>query len=103
MSEIKINKASLFRQSIIELLSQSTIHGIPKAITSKRIFFRVMWVSFLVAFSIACFYYTTKSISEFFNYDTITTFNNIYEEKSQFPAISICNVFNLNFTMKTMI
>jgi len=99
MINVENNKSSLYKQSIFELLSQSTIHGIPKAVSSKRTFFRFMWIFLLALFSVACFYYATKSITEFFNYDTVTTFKNIYEERSQFPAISICNINNRNFTI----
>ena len=88
------------KKRILELLSESTVHGISKIISARRLFFRTMWIFLLVSFSTACFIYTTKSFIEFFAYETITTISTIDEDSSVFPAVTICSLNNPNFNPK---
>jgi len=76
------------KKRILELLSESTVHGISKIISARRLFFRTMWIFLLVSFSTVCFIYTTKSFIEFFAYETITTISTIDEDSSVFPTSS---------------
>ena len=97
---MKSNSSFKLKKRILELLSESTVHGVSKIVSARRLFFRIMWILLLIGFSTLCFIFTTKSFIEFFAYETITTMSTIQENSSLFPAVTICNKNNSNFNPK---
>ena len=102
MSEEKISKYKIIKDSTKELILTSTFQGLPNLIRTKRLFFKVIWFISLLVSSSACVYYETKTILDYFDYEVMTNIETINEPNAQFPTISICNQFNKDFEFKNV-
>ena len=83
-------KKSKIKSAIYEISVASTAHGLPNILRAKRFFIRLFWSLCLLASIAASGYFIAKSTTDYFNYEKITEITTFYEEKSQFPTISIC-------------
>ena len=87
----KEKKLQVLRK-IASLLEDSTSHGIPNIIRTKRTSIRILWtICFLAALG-GCSYMVIKSISEYLEYDTVSKIEHITEIPTQFPTFSFCNI-----------
>ena len=91
------NVYDIIKESVLVLLLESSIHGIPNIIRAKRLLFKLIWLLILSLFVSTCFYFVLKSIFEYLNFETITNYETVYEQSSEFPTISICSDFNKKF------
>ena len=89
---------SKISKSTKNLILASTIQGLPNIFRTNRLIFKIVWILLLIASFSTCVFYTAKNILSFMEFDTITTIKTIYQPVMSFPAVSICNSFNLNFT-----
>ena len=81
----------LLKKIIRDVLSNSTMHGLPNVIMSQSWSLKVMWFVFLFT-SIGLFVkFSHKSISDFLDYEVTTKIRRIYETPTIFPTVSICN------------
>ena len=95
----KIKRLSRMRRSIYskqgnniiqEVLSDSTMHGLPNVINSQSLVLKLMWLAFLIA-SIGFFTkFSYNSVANFLNYEVTTKIRRVYESPTVFPTISIC-------------
>lgn len=86
---------SFFHQlgiSFTELSQSSTFHGIPSFIKSKRKLIKVMWMTLYLAALATSAFLVTKTVLEFLSYEVNTDLTIEYQNPSEFPTISFCNL-----------
>lgn len=98
----KTTKVEKIRRPLHDLIKVSTIQGIPKIFTSKRNSFRIMWVILSLVSTVFCAFFSTKSVLEYYNYETVTSIKTINEQQSEFPTISICHYNNTDFKFEIL-
>lgn len=84
-------KRSLIKQTIFEVFSKSTMHGVAKIFNSKHYYIKLMWIIFLATSS---GFFITMALLSVFNYkkyDVTTKVRTIYERPILFPQVTICN------------
>jgi len=86
----KKNNLNRARERVSELLSQSTVNGIPNMLRANTFSLKSMWLIFFIISTCTCLYFTCDSIQDYFKYSTVTSIKVINEKYSQFPAISFC-------------
>ncbi len=88
--EILNGQKQTIKQKCIELLQASTAHGLPNMVRTKNSLIVLMWsICFLIATGL-CSYITIQSLIDYLKFDTVTSINEISENKSQFPTVSFC-------------
>lgn len=97
------SKETQLKRRIIELLANSSAHGIPNIMREKRNWLKAIWLSFLVASTFACSFYTITSVTDYTKYNTITTIKLINEQNTQFPTITLCAYPPFNATIEQTI
>jgi hypothetical protein len=78
-------------KTIKETFLRSTCHGFPNLIQSQNIFFKILWITTLLAFSGLCTFMIIKEFITFFEYNINTHSKKIYEIPTEFPVVTICN------------
>ena len=86
LQEIKTN--------LSELLGESTSYGLPKVFKSKRIFFKLFWLAFMLVGGILSIYFTVESFNNYFKYEKILKTEIINENPMIFPTITFCSSSN---------
>ena len=99
--EIK-NKISLIKDELIELISDSTIHALPRIVKSKSSIVKMIMLVCFLASACYCAYLITTTVFNYLNYDVITSIETFPEMPAAFPAITICslNQFQNNNTFE---
>jgi hypothetical protein len=90
---------SLFQEiktNLCEILSESTAYGLPKIFKSKRIFFKIFWLAFILFGSIASIYFIIDSMNNYLKYEVIPKIEIIHEIPISFPTITFCSNESLN-------
>jgi hypothetical protein len=87
---IKPTKFERIRKKTKEILLTSTVHGIPNIIRSENILMKIIWLLFILLFTISGSWNITKIIVGYTKYSPITTISIVDEHESEFPAISFC-------------
>ena len=77
-------------ESIKEIVSISSVHGVPNLIATKRSIIRYLWIFFILCSSGVCSYFVSKTIMDYLNYDVVSLIDVINEQYSEFPTVSIC-------------
>ena len=85
------SKITKIKKETAIILELSTVHAIPNIIRSEKILLKIIWTVFLLISIAACSYCVTKSFTEYFSYETVSKIEVFYEEKPEFPAISMCS------------
>lgn len=85
-------------QYLKELLETSSIPSIQLILKSKHNLVKISGLTFFIILTALNFYYISQSIISYLNYDIFTNIDVIREEKSQFPAISLCINIESNLT-----
>ena len=97
--------SSRIKETLTELMLNSTCHGIPSAFRTKRLSLRIMWIIFFIGCASFCFYSIKDSVLSFQEYDVVTRIDRIQDNPARFPAITFCNLntkyskYNLNETI----
>ncbi len=89
----KFKKQEIIGISLIGLLQSSSISFTLKPLNSKSKILRIIWLVFILAALIVSIYYFVLNILDFLKYDTITSINQVYESKAEFPTVSFCSAF----------
>ena len=76
---------------LIEAGISTTAHGIPKIISSKLFFLRIIWSIFLLISVSVCCFMVFKSVNNYCDYEVVTKTTLTNQLPSEFPAITICN------------
>jgi len=90
------NRMAKMKKSLSGFMLNSSANGIPNIIRAKSLFFKLIWTICFVISACTGAYYTVDSIFDYLKYNTVTTFDVIAENQSQFPAITICAYPRLN-------
>jgi hypothetical protein len=85
------SKITKIKKDTAIILELSTVHAIPNIIRSEKMLLKIIWTVFLLISIAACSYCVTKSFTEYFSYETVSKIEVFYEEKTEFPAISMCS------------
>lgn len=99
---IERSKKSEIKEIIYESATDSTTHSIPHMFKRKNRFLKAFWlVCFLCATGV-CSWMISLSITDYFNYETVSKTETIVEIPSKFPTVSICNMnaFMTNFSLQ---
>ena len=82
------------------LIEQSTFHGLAKAIQSKNVALKFIWlVCFLASFS-CCSFVIIQSFLLYFNFDVYIDFMILNDIDFEFPAVTICNLNRFDYSKK---
>ena len=65
-----------------QLVSTTSIHGLPKIASTKLCLNRIIWAIFLAISSSFGIFFVYKSIVEYYKYDVITVYEIIKEKES---------------------
>ena len=85
-------------KKIKELLSVSTVYGVPNLMKSKRLFNKIFWILFMLAMSAASYYFINKEVISYLNFDVVTVVTREYEQPSPFPTVTFCSRGSLKFS-----
>ena len=96
--EMNKTKSTAIKERIISIISDSTMHGIPRLIKSKSLISKIIWTLFFVTCTAGCIYLILSSICTYLEYNDVTSIEIITEIPAKFPVVSICN---LNKVLKT--
>jgi hypothetical protein len=83
-----------------KLIIESTSHGLPRIFKSKHWCTKIMWLFSFLASASYCAYIIKITISDYLEYDFITSIEEYTEIPSLFPSITFCNL-NQFQTMKS--
>ena len=90
-NRIRKSLLKLDKRVIKNVLSRSTMHGLPHIIKSRSTLLQLMWLLFLIT-SIGLFVkFSLNSIFNYLDFEVTTKIRKIYETPTTFPTISICN------------
>jgi hypothetical protein len=93
------NKIKKIKKKTSKLLKVSTFHGLPNIVRAKKAIIIIMWIIVTFLSTCAGSYFIIDDIIDFFKYNTVTTLQEVYEQQSQFPTISICGYPPLNMSI----
>ncbi len=91
-----------YKKSVQDILDKSSLQFLLSPFRSKRILIKIIWILFLLIFTIASVYYVILNILYYFYYDITTSIYEINEKQSQFPTISFCSELETNFKIKIL-
>jgi len=81
-----------------ETFKSLTIYGIPNFLRSNNIFFKLLWLFYILFGGVCTFLYIFDAIVGYLSYGVVTKVETIYQQPLQFPTISFCaysiNEFN---------
>lgn len=88
----KKNAREEIKETLKELVQDSTSHGIPRVLKSKPISMKILWALCFLASTGYCISLVINTINDFLSYDHITSVDIYFEMPALFPAITICNL-----------
>ena len=106
MEEIEARNTSLkkdYKSLIKEILSASSLAYLLSPFRSKRLLIKIIWSLFILIFLFGSIYYVILNIIDYLKYETTTSIQTIYEQESEFPAISICSRIDSNFEINIIL
>ena len=93
----KKSKKDKIREKSINIVTSSTIHGLPNILRSNNYYIITIWSICFAASFCVCSYFVVKNILDYLRYEKVTTISVINENKCLFPTVSVCaypNVLN---------
>ena len=85
-------KKPSIKKCIVDLIEDSTMHGLPRMFKSKSWLVKIMWFFCFLGSTGYCVYLTLTSVFDFLDYDVVTSIETFREIPSTLPAITICNL-----------
>jgi hypothetical protein len=82
----------IIKQKSKEIVMASTCHGLPSVFRTKRIFFKIMWLSLFIISTLLGINTVIGTIKTYLNYEIVTKIDVITEIPTEFPAITIINL-----------
>ena len=100
----RLKNILLFKEIVHDVLAESTMHGLSKAIKAKHWLLKVTWLAFLVTSMTFFGKFSLNSCANFLDYEVTTKIRRIYESPTIFPTVSICmkNKFTTDFGIDTI-
>lgn len=80
------------KKSLIEIIQDSTSHGIPRIIKSKTYFMKLLWTLAFFGSTSYCICLISNSICDYLSFDYSTKIETLTEIPCLFPVIVICNL-----------
>lgn len=77
-------------KSFKSLVSNLTIHGLPKIFEKQTVFYKLLWAFFFIVALISCSYLISQNIIEYCTYPVVTNLNIIKQNSAEFPTVTIC-------------
>jgi hypothetical protein len=65
-------------------------HGWPNLVRKDKLFFRILWVFFMIAAVAVCCYFIISNTKEYYSYDIVTNIIIHHVNKLVFPALTVC-------------
>ena len=90
-----MSKSTKIKQAWKKLITNSSIHGVPRVEKTNSFFIRSLWVIMILISLAGGLFIIRITIFDYQSFDVITQTKRIREKSVIFPAISICG---LNFT-----
>lgn len=78
------------KQKTQEIISTSSIHGLPKLITTDQWFLKFCWFILLSGSLSYSIYIINCNMVEYFEYPVFTNVKRVYENQPQFPTVTFC-------------
>ena len=88
----KPKNSSLLMNIVYESASDSTTHGLPHIFKRKHVSIKMFWLICFLISSGVCGYMIVKSVINYFEHETVSKVQRIYEIPALFPTISVCNL-----------
>jgi hypothetical protein len=82
-------------ETIISIIEDSTIHGIPRLVKPNSWISKIAWILFFIGSISYCLYLIVTALLSFLQYNTVTNIQTITEIPANFPVITICNLNQL--------
>ena len=79
------------KKIISEMALSTSVHAIPNIIRTPHRKLKIIWIIFFLISTGFCLFLVFKSITTYLEFEITTKIKYIYEPKSVFPAITICN------------
>ena len=79
------------KKVIINLIINSSTHGLPNILRAKIFIIKILWIMFFILSACFCMFLVYKSIMDYLDYEVVTKIRFIREDKAEFPTITICN------------
>lgn len=94
-------KSGLIKLKTIEILSNSTIHGLPNIFKAPNLIRKILWMLLILIFSSFGIYMIIINILDYLEYDVTTKIVVVKEYPTQFPTITFYNLKNykLNYSL----
>lgn len=77
---------------LVESARDSTTHGIPHMFKREYACLKFFWLVCFVVSACVCAYVISKSVLNYFEYETVSKVETIFEVPTLFPTVSICNL-----------
>ena len=72
----------------------TTLHGLPKILTTNRRYIKAIWLIFTLISIGFCIFMITKTISGYLQYELKSEIRQMPKKSLKFPSIKICNTNN---------
>jgi hypothetical protein len=86
----------LLKDIFLNCITESTSHGLPSIIRTKRIQLKLMWLLFFILSTCACSFLVARMILAYFKFEVISQITVIHESPAAFPTVTICNIHGFN-------
>ena len=78
-------------KAVSDLITVSTVHGLPNIVRSERNLTKTLWLIFTLISASLCFYLVVQSVFDYLNFDVTTKIRYINEVPAMFPSVTVCN------------
>jgi hypothetical protein len=92
--DVKIN----LKEKLKNWCEKTTFHAIPNIASNEQVVLKLMWTFCLLASLGYCCRILTSSVTDYYEYRVLTTIEIVQESSSHFPAITICNLNQFDFS-----
>ena len=94
----KDNREDEGKEKLTEQIELLTIHGWPRAVTSKSNFTRLAWSALCFTATGLLMYFTINSVKKHLKYEVMVNTNRKENDVIKFPAMTFCNTNYFSFT-----
>jgi len=89
-------KLAEIKKLIVDLISDSTIHGLPKVFKSKTIAIKFIWSVCFLFCGFFCGLMVFKTIELYLDFQVVTNIKTITQIPAVFPVVTLCNMNQFN-------
>lgn len=83
-------------EKFISWCEKTTFHAIPNIATNKQTFLKLMWMFCLLVSVGYCCRVLTISVTDYWNYPVLTTYDIVQESSASFPVVTVCGFRHAN-------